>query len=231
MRYFWYAGVVALCVGTVTSGAWGGADNSQIASAGKQVHSAAAAAEAARAEINKIRLTVKAQLEAQPEWAGTLAELRAAMASLAQARREVLATLSKDPEYATLIKNREEAQAALGAASDAQADAARVQKAGDAMIRLSFDLKKREDAALNNDPKYMAAKAKVDQLRAKADQIDSQAADAMKSDPGYEPAMSRLKAAEQQLTAARQQLATAVQADREQRTAKMKAEQQQDAGY
>ena len=232
MRYFSYAGVAALSILATAMPARGAADNSQIATAGKQVHNATAAQEAARAEINLIRLHVKARLSAQPEWSSLLGDLRSATAALARARQETLSALAKDADYQALLHQRDDARAVFSSASDNQADAARVQKAGDDMIQSSFEIKRREDKALSDDAGYAAAKAKVDELRAKLNQLDAQVEQAVQSDPGYEPAMNHLKAAEQLLTTARQQLATAVQADRDQRAAKLKAEQQQDnTGY
>ena len=230
MRCFSYAGIIALSVGSIVSVARG-ADNAQVAAAGKQVHSASAAADSARAEINQIRVRVRAKLSAQPEWSGAIADLRTGALAQAQERRDVLAALAKNPAYLSLSRQREQAQAALSGASDNQADASKVQNAGDVMIQRSFEIKRLEDAALNEDSSYKAAKAKVDQLRAKVDQLDSQVELAMKDDPAYEPATTRLKAAEQQLTAARQQLAAALQADRDARAAKLKADQQDGSGY
>ncbi|HEY8751484.1 MAG TPA: hypothetical protein VIM11_26120 [Tepidisphaeraceae bacterium] len=209
------------------------ADNSATAAAGKQVHSAATAADAARMDLNKIRARIRIQLAVQPQWSATMKELHDAQTAFEEARHAAMAALVKDPNYQHLVSSRDQTQATLStAANAANQDDTQIQKAGDLMVQQGFEIKRLENQALANDDRYQQTKARLDVARKKADDLDLEAARAMTTDPAYEPAMQRLNTAEQQLQSARQQLAQAAQADRQQRADKLRADAQQaGSGY
>ena len=202
------------------------ADNSAMASAGKQVHSTQMALDHARAVLNQIRAKVRTELASQPQWSSAMKELRDSQTALEKARRTALAGLVKDAAYQQLVRERADSQAVLSAANQSDAQ---IQKAGDLFMQQGFAIKQRESEVLAKDENYTQAKSRFGEARVKADGLDQAASLAMKSDPEYEPAMQHLDAAEQQLKSARGQLAQAVQAERQQALDKARADAQQGA--
>lgn len=204
------------------------ADNSATASAGKQVHAAQAAVEAARAEFNQIRLRARAQLAADPQWSKALAELKDAQASYDRARHKVFAELGKDASYQKLIEERSKIQNALAAEHTDQ----QIQKLTDLLFKDGLEINEMEQKSLSQSSDFQNAKSRLETARSKSADLDMQANNTMKSDPAYSQALQHLATAEGQLKQARQQLAQAVQSEQTQREAKIKAaEQQQNAGY
>lgn len=205
-----------------------GGSDSQTATAGKQVHAAQAAVDAARMELNRIRLKARAQLTSQPEWASTLTELKNAQAACDAAKLEALAALVKSADYQKLLAERERAQSVVAAvAASSSADDAQVQKAGDLVLNDGLEIKRRQQEILDHDEKYKVAKTRLNADRSKADGLDSRAAQEMKNDPAYTKAIQQLNTAEERLKSARQQLVQAAQAEQQQRAAKLRAAEQQ----
>jgi hypothetical protein len=205
-----------------------GGNESQTATVGKQVHAAQVAVDAARMELNRIRLKARAQLTSQPEWASTLTELKNAQAACDAAKLEALAALVKGADYQKLLAERERAQSVLAAAgTSSSADDAQVQKAGDLVFNDGLEIKHREQQMLDHDEKYKDAKTRLNAVHSKADRLELQAGQEMKNDPAYAQTIQQLNTAEERLKSARQQLAQAAQAEQQQRAAKLRAAEQQ----
>lgn len=202
---------------------------SQTAAAGKQVHDAQAAIDAMRAQINRLRTSVRAQVEQQPQWASTVSQVKKAQSEFDAARKGVFARLQKDPHYQALQAKRRSARDKLAAADngDSQLTDADIAKATDLMFTNGLKMKKMETQALDDDARYGQAKTRLDAARSKLDQLEEQVTQALEGQPEYQQLQQQLQQTTDQLAQARQQLAQAAQAERQAREQEAKAREQQ----
>jgi len=234
------AAVMGLIVGGMFACGWAATawaqetpeiDHSQTAAAAKQVHQAGEAVSQARVRINRLRNSVRAELQAKAEWAPVFSDLKTAQAQCDEAKKAVLARLGHNPKYQALRRERETAQQTTAAADagDSTVSDSQIDQATQVIFNDGLKLKQMETAALENDLKYTDAKAVLDAARAKVDQFDEEVTAALERTPEYQQLRQSLDSAEQQLQSARQQLAQAAQAERDAREQAERSREEQAA--
>ena len=105
--------------------------------------------------------------------------------------------------------------------SDQELAAAQTQR-----MKAGLGLRAMEKAALDNDPKVIAAKENLEKAQKDWSALESQVDEAVKADPDYQKAQTDMKAAEDKLASARKSLADASTSARKAREAEEKSRAQ-----
>ena len=179
---------------------------------------------AANALLNRVRSRVEASFKTLPEWQAAQKEHDKAKADLDAATKAVMTKLKARADYkaasdgweAADAKNRK-LQAAPGA-NPAELDVVAAE-----LFAHATTIRNLEKEALENDPKIMEAKARMEEAKTKFDSFKGQVDAAAMSDPEYQQAYQQVQAAQQQVQAAQQQLLEAQRADAAQKQAEAKA--------
>jgi chromosome segregation ATPase len=201
----------------------------------KQVHDAEAEVKKVQVQMLQIKQKLQRTLEQKDDWKAAKAARDAARAEYQAALKPAEMVLHKKPEYIALAKQRDAAQARLDAANSPSGDKlsdADIDQASAQRTNAGLALSRMDKAMQDNDPKVLAAKAKMEQADKDWGALIAQVDESVKSDPDYDKALKDFDAAEQKLKQARLTLGQQAkqQRDAEVAAAKARAAAQQQGG-
>lgn len=202
--------------------------NTQSMTAGQAVSKVQAQINKLQGDMNRLRNTARAQVLAKPEWASIVAAKRKAEADLDSAHRAALATVHNRQEYKDLAKERDDAENQITASNSGgeKLSDADVQRLTNVIFNNGLAIRKMEQSALQDDPKYTDAKTQYDAANAKMADLDSQVDLALRDDKTYQTDSTQMEELKKQLATARMQLAQAIKSEEQQREAAAKARAQ-----
>ena len=209
------------------------ANNNPLAGAQKQVHDARVEVNKIQTTMNQVKFKIQRTMEAKDDWKAAKAARDKAHADYEAALRPALDALHKSPAYMDAAKARDEAQAKLDEASGptgAKMSTEEINQVASDRTRAGMTIMNLEKATRENDPKVLAAKAKMEQAdqdwKALLAQVDEQA----KQDPDYAKAEKELDAAQKKLKDAQNSLAQQAKSQEQAQEAAMKARENSRGG-
>ena len=205
-------------------------NNNPLAGAQKQVHDARVDVNKIETQMNQIKFKIQRTMEAKDDWKAAKAARDKAHADYEAALRPAIEALHKSPAYMDAARARDEAQAKLdevNSPSGAKMSTDEINQIASDRTKAGMTIMNLEKAARENDPKVLAAKAKMEQAdqdwKALLAQVDEQA----KQDPDYAKAEKDLAAAQQKLKQAQTALAQQAKSQEQAQEAAMKARENQ----
>jgi len=209
------------------------ANNNPLAGAQKQVHDARVEVNKIQTTMNQVKFKIQRTMEAKDDWKAAKAARDKAHADYEAALRPAIDALHKSPAYMDAAKARDEAQAKLDEASGptgAKMSTEEINQVASDRTRAGMTIMNLEKATRENDPKVLAAKAKMEQAdqdwKALLAQVDEQA----KQDPDYAKAEKELDAAQKKLKDAQNSLAQQAKSQEQAQEAAMKARENSRGG-
>lgn len=220
----------SMCFAQARSSYSSTSNNSPLAGAQKQVHDARVEVNKIQTQMNQIKLKIQRTMEAKDDWKAAKAARDKAHADYEAALRPAIDALHKSPAYMDAARARDEAQAKLDEASGpsgAKMSTDEINQIASDRTKAGMTIMNLEKTARENDPKVLAAKAKMEQAdqdwKALLAQVDEQA----KQDPDYAKADKELVAAQEKLKQAQVALGQQAKSQEQAEEAAMKARESQ----
>lgn len=204
-------------------------NNNPLAGAQKTVHDARVEVNKIETQMNQIKFKIQRSMEGKEDWKAAKAAREKAHADYEAALRPAMETLHKSPAYMDAVHSRDEAQAKLdevNGPSGAKMSTDEINDIASARTKAGMTIMNLEKSTKENDPKVLAAKAKMEQTdqdwKALLAQVDEQA----KADPDYAKAEKDLTTAQDKLKQAQVALGQQAKAQEQAQEAAARAREQ-----
>lgn len=217
------AGLAMLSPGTANAQA-GAQRNTALIEARQRVSDAQAALNEIKAEQKRVKDKLMASFESKEEWKTTVENHKKTKAAYEQAKKQALVAAQAKPEYKKLAKDRAALQTKFEEISDKRdPDTDAITRTGTALTEKSFELKKLEDQAVEQDEKVLDAREAFEAADKEMQALDEEVEGALLNDPDNEQILTQLDQAETQLTTAREAYTQMRKSEQEARSAASRA--------
>lgn len=219
----------SMCFAQARSSYSSTSNNNPLAGAQKQVHDARVEVNKIETQMNQIKFKIQRSMEGKDDWKAAKAARDKAHADYEAALRPALEALHKSAAYMDAAHARDEAQAKLdevNSPSGAKMSNDEIDQIAGDRTKAGMTIMNLEKSTRENDPKILAAKAKMDQAdqdwKALLAQVDEQA----KQDPDYAKAEKDLVTAQDKLKQAQVALGQQAKAQEQAQEAAERAREQ-----
>lgn len=199
--------------------------NSATAEARKRISEMQAELKELKAEREKMKEAVLAELLEEDKWKDTASKHKKAKAAYESAKKKALAALKAKPAYKALAKERD----ALAARQDELsgktrgADPDEIARVGTALAEKGTALKNMEKEAVEQDEKTLTAKDALAAAEKEKKALDAKVEDELLSDADYDALEVKVEQSQTQIASAREQLTAQKRSEAQSRAGQRKS--------